>query len=281
MGIRWAISLNNLSHAMAQRNWKIFADLGYLLIDEAQKIYKNDSCDLDLKNPVFALDSTTIDLCLSLFPWADFRLNKAGIKVHTLLNTKSSIPVFIRISAAKMHDVNILDELKIIPGAWYIMDRGYMDFERLFELHTSGVKFVTRAKSNIKLKRMYSRKVDKDLGFRCDQIVHLTGVRSSKFYPEKIRIVKYFDKEKNKDFTFLTNDFDQPSETIAALYKRRWQVELFFRWIKQNLHVKKFFGQNENAVRTQIWVAICTYLLVAIMKRELKVTFSYHNYYTF
>ena len=270
MGIRGAISLNNLSHAMAQRDWKIFADLGYLLIDEAQNLYKNDSYDLDLKNPVFALDSTTIDLCLSLFTWADFRSKKAGIKVHTLLDTKSAIPVFIRISAAQMHDVNILDELKIIPGAWYVMDRGYMDFERLFQIHTTGAKFVTRAKSNIKLKRMYSRKVDKASGFRCDQTVRLTGQRSSKFYPEKLRIIKFFDEEKNKKLIFLTNDFDQSSETIATLYKRRWQVELFFKWIKQNLHVKKFFGQTENAVRIQIWVAICTYLLVAIMRRVLK-----------
>lgn len=270
MGIRGAISLNNLSHAMAQRDWKIFADLGYLLIDEAQNLYKNDSYDLDLKNPVFALDSTTIDLCLSLFTWADFRSKKAGIKVHTLLDTKSAIPVFIRISAAQMHDVNILDELKIIPGAWYVMDRGYMDFERLFQIHTTGAKFVTRAKSNIKLKRMYSRKVDKASGFRCDQTVRLTGQRSSKFYPEKLRIIKFFDEEKNKKLIFLTNDFDQSSETIATLYKHRWQVELFFKWIKQNLHVKKFFGQTENAVRIQIWVAICTYLLVAIMRRVLK-----------
>ena len=225
---------------------------------------------LDLKNPVFALDSTTIDLCLSLFTWADFRSKKAGIKVHTLLDTKSAIPVFIRISAAQMHDVNILDELKIIPGAWYVMDRGYMDFERLFQIHTTGAKFVTRAKSNIKLKRMYSRKVDKASGFRCDQTVRLTGQRSSKFYPEKLRIIKFFDEEKNKKLIFLTNDFDQSSETIATLYKRRWQVELFFKWIKQNLHVKKFFGQTENAVRIQIWVAICTYLLVAIMRQVLK-----------
>jgi len=238
MGMR-TVSLNNISNALRQRNCQIFADMGYFLIDEARKIYKNESCNLGLNEPVFAFDSTTIDLCLSVFPWAKFRSKKGGIKVHTLINTSTLIPEYIHITNANMHDVKAMDALPLQKGSWYIMDRAYLDFKRLHRLHAAGAKFVTRVKKTTKLERQRSRKVDKTTGIRYDQIVRVSGKITAKRCPEKLRKIKFYDPENGRRLMFLTNDFDQPAETIAALYKRRWQVELFFRWIKQNLHVKK------------------------------------------
>ena len=270
MGIR-SVSRNNLSNASQKRDWKIFAELGNILIAEAKVLYGQAVWNKTKSNPVFALDSTTIDLCLSLFDWADFRSTKAAIKVHTLLDVHTGIPHFIRISKGKMHDVNILDELPITAGAYYVMDRGYNDFKRLYRIDQEDASFVVRAKKNTKVKRIYSRTVDKSTGLRCDQTVAFIGFYSRKSYPQKIRRIKYYDEEHKRRLVFLTNDFDLSALAVADLYKKRWQVELFFKWIKQNLRVKRFFGQSENAVRSQIWISICTYLLVAILRKRLKI----------
>ena len=232
MGMK-SVSLNNVSNALRQRNWRIFADMGYFLIDEARKIYQKESRDPDLNEPVFAFDSTTIDLCLSVFPWAKFRTTKGGIKVHALVNTATLIPEYIRIANAKMHDVNAMDDLPLSQGAWYVMDRAYLDYRRLYRFHTAGTKFVTRVKRTNKFERQRSRKVDKTTGVRFDQIVRIHGKIAAKRYPEKLRRIKFYDAENDRRMMFLTNDFEQPAETIAALYKRRWQVELFFKWIKK------------------------------------------------
>ena len=270
MGIR-SVSRNNLSNASQKRDWKIFAELGNILIAEAKVLYGQAVWNKTKSNPVFALDSTTIDLCLSLFDWADFRSTKAAIKVHTLLDVHTGIPHFIRISKGKMHDVNILDELPITAGAYYVMDRGYNDFKRLYRIDREKASFVVRAKKNTKVKRIYSRTVDKSTGLRCDQTVAFIGFYSRKSYPQNIRRIKYYDEEHKRRLVFLTNDFDLSALAVADLYKKRWQVELFFKWIKQNLRVKRFFGQSENAVRSQIWISICTYLLVAILRKRLKI----------
>ena len=270
MGIR-SVSRNNLSNASQKRDWKIFAELGNILIAEAKVLYGQAVWNKTKSNPVFALDSTTIDLCLSLFDWADFRSTKAAIKVHTLLDVHTGIPHFIRISKGKMHDVNILDELPITAGAYYVMDRGYNDFKRLYRIDQEDASFVVRAKKNTKVKRIYSRTVDKSTGLRCDQTVAFIGFYSRKSYPQNIRRIKYYDEEHKRRLVFLTNDFDLSALAVADLYKKRWQVELFFKWIKQNLRVKRFFGQSENAVRSQIWISICTYLLVAILRKRLKI----------
>jgi len=277
MGIRGHVSHSTLSDANTSRDWRIYADFAQVLINMARELYAEDDFGVDLKNTVYALDSTTIDLCLSVFPWAKFRRSKAAIKLHTLLDLRGPIPTFIEITDGKVHDVNILDLLLPEPGSYYIMDRAYLDFERLYALNRGGAFFITRAKSNTKSRRIYSRPVDKSTGIICDQSVVLTIAKSRKDYPEKLRRVRYFDAEINKRFAFLTNDFMLEPLVIAQLYKCRWQVELFFKWIKQHLRIKSFFGTSANAVKTQIWIAISVYVLVAIIKKQLKLQ---HSLYT-
>jgi len=272
MGIRSQIARNTLSNANNTRDWRIYADFSQVLIHSARDLYLNEDFGVDLANTVYALDATTIDLCFSVFPWARFRKNKAGIKLHTLLDLRGNIPTFIEITEALLHDVNILDVLVAEPGACYIMDRGYLDFSRLYRWTLSGIFFIIRSKSNFKFRRVYSRKIDKSTGLRFDQTIVLTN--SFKDYPEKLRRIGFFDSENNKLLIFLTNDFSLPALTIAQLYKCRWQVELFFKWIKQHLRIKSFFGTSENAVKTQIWIAISIYVLVAIIKKRLNIQHS-------
>jgi transposase len=269
VGIRGTVSRSTLADANEKRDWRIYADLAQVLITEARELYANEDFGVELDNTVYALDASTIDLCLSLFPWARFRKRKGAVKLHTLLNLRGNIPEFIHISDGKLHDVNVLDILIPEAGSIYVMDRGYVDFARLFSMHQALAFFVTRAKSNFKCRRRYSRPVDKRTGLRCDQTVVLTGVRSRGDYPEPMRRIVYYDEETEKRFVFLTNNFVLPALTIAQLYKSRWQVELFFKWIKQHLRIKAFYGTSENAVKTQIWSAICVYVLVAIVKKKL------------
>ena len=272
MGIHSTVSRNNLSNANEKRDWRIYAEFAQFLIVEARRLYADEELAVDLEASVYALDSTTIDLCLSMFPWARFRKRKGAIKMHTLLNLRGSIPEFILISDGKMHDVNVLDYLVPAPGAYYLMDRGYLDFERLYEIKTCQAFFVTRAKDNFASKRRYSRPVDRTTGLICDQSVLLTSFYPSKAYPEPLRRIKFRDPE-NPDslLVFLTNDFSLPAMTITKLYKARWMIELFFKWIKQHLRIKAFLGTTPNAVKTQIWIAISTYLLVAILKKRLRI----------
>jgi len=277
MGIRSPVSRNNLANANKVRDWRIYADLAYSLIQTARKLYVNESFGLELENSVYALDATTIDLCLSMFPWARFRKNKGAIKLHTLLDLRGSIPTFIHISDGKLHEVNTLDIVPLEAGAFYVMDRGYLDFERLHAITQSSAFFVIRAKSNLKCRRVYSHPVDKAAGLLCDQSVLLTGFYQAKDYPDKLRRVKYHDVENDKTLVFLTNNFTLPAKTIAELYRCRWQVELFFRWIKQNLRIKTFYGTSENAVKAQIWIAVSVYVLVAIMKKRLKIEASLYT----
>ena len=277
MGIRGKISRSTLAYANENRDWRIYCDFAQILIHEARQLYANDDFDLELQQTVYALDSSTIDLCLSVFPWARFRKTKGAIKLHTLLDLRGNIPSFVAITDGKVHDVNILDVLIPEPGAIYVMDKAYLDFERLYHLDQCAAFFVTRAKSNTKLKRLYSRAVDKSTGVKCDQVVVLTGYYTKKAYPEKLRRVKFFDAENNRRFVFLTNQFGLPPETIASLYRSRWQVELFFKWIKQHLRIKAFYGTSENAVKTQIWIAISVYVLVAIIKKRLKLELSLYT----
>ena len=277
MGIRGKVSRSTLADANENRDWHIYADFAQELIHIARGLYVNDSFGVELAQTAYALDSTTIDLCLSLFPWARFRKRKGAIKLHTLLDLRGNIPSFIRITEGKVHDVNILDELIPEPGAFYIMDRGYIDFARLYTLAQCLAFFVTRAKSNLKFRRLYSHPVDKTTGLRCDQIIVLTGVNTSDGYPEKLRRIRYFDAESSKKLTFLTNNFVSPALTIARLYKCRWQVELFFKWIKQHLRIKSFYGTSENAVKSQIWIAISVYILVAIVKKRLHLDLSLYT----
>jgi len=277
MGIRGRISRSTLAYANEKRDWRIYADFAQILIQEAKKLYFNEPFGVEIDETVYAFDSTTIDLCLSLFPWAKFRKHKGAIKMHTLLNLHGSIPEFIRITDGKVHDVNILDEIFPEPGSFYVMDRGYTDFKRLFRFTQSFAFFIIRAKSNLDFQRISSKKVDRSTGILCDQIIILTGVKTSKLYYEKLRRVKYFDNETNKTLVFLTNNFTFPALTIAELFRCRWQIELFFKWIKQNLRIKAFYGTSENAVKTQIWIAVTTYLLVAIMKKLLKVELSLYT----
>jgi transposase len=277
MGIRGNVSRSTLADANESRDWRIYADFAQVLIHIAKDLYINDDFGIELKETVYALDSTTIDLCLSLFPWAHFRKEKGAIKLHALLDLRGSIPSFIKITDGKVHDVNILDELVPEPGSFYIMDRGYVDFSRLHTFLEFSAFFVTRAKSNLKFRRLYSRPVDKSIGLRCDQTIALTGIKTAKQYPEKIRRIRYIDFENDKNLTFLTNNFTLPAFTIALLYKCRWQVELFFKWIKQHLRIKAFYGTSENAVKTQIWIAISVYVLVAIIKKRLNLK---HSLYT-
>jgi hypothetical protein len=273
-GIRGSVSRNTLAKANETRDWRIYADFAHVLINKARKLYANEELGLQLKQAVYALDSTTIDLCLSLFPWAEFRKHKAAVKIHTLIDLRGSIPCFIRITNGKVHDVNILDELVLEPGSFYIIDRGYLDFARLYTFTQSLSFFVTRAKSNFDYRRLYYRKVDRTTGLRCDQTIRLNGYYASQDYPAVLRRIGYFDAETNKRFVFLTNNFTLSALTIARLYKCRWQIELFFKWIKQYLRIKTFFGISRNSVKTQIWIAISVYVLVAIVKKEIKIELS-------
>jgi len=277
MGIRSAVSRNNLANANKVRDWRIYADLARSLIQTARKLYANDSFGLELENTVYALDATTIDLCLSMFPWANFRKSKGAVKLHTLLDLRGSIPTFIHISDGKLHEVNTLDIVPLEAGAFYVMDRGYLDFARLYTISQACAFFVIRAKSNLKCRRVYSYQTDRATGLICDQSVMLTGFYQAKGYPDKLRRVKYYDAETNKTLVFLTNNFTLPAMTIADLYRCRWQVELFFKWIKQNLRIKTFYGTSENAVKAQIWIAVSVYLLVAIMKKRLKIQASLYT----
>jgi len=278
MGFRAAVKRSTLADANESRDWRIWFDLAALLIRRARKLYASDSLGVELDNTVYALDSTTIDLCLSLFDWAPFRSTKAAIKLHTLLDLRGSIPAFIHISDGKLHDVNVLvDMLSLEAGAFYVMDRGYVDFERLYTLHQAGAFFVTRAKSPMNARRVYSAPVDRDTGVICDQRVMLNGYYSAKKYPEHLRRIRFKDPESGKTLVFLTNNTALPALTICALYKRRWQVELFFKWIKQHLRIKKFLGTSENAVKTQVWCAVATYVLIAIVKKELQLNASLYT----
>ena len=277
MGIRGGISRNTLSNANKVRDWRIYADFAQSLIQIARKLYVDEDIGAELDNTVYALDATTIDLCLSVFPWAHFRSTKAAVKLHTLLDLRGAIPTFIHISDGKLHDVNVLDLLLSEVGAFYVMDRGYVDFSRLFTLHQGSAFFVIRAKSNFQCRRLYSRPVDKSVGLRCDQTVHLTGFYAARDYPEKLRRIKYHDLKTGKTFVFLTNNFMLPAMTIADLYRCRWQVELFFKWIKQHLRIKSFYGTTDNAVKTQIWIAISVYVQVAIIKKRLNLNASLYT----
>jgi hypothetical protein len=277
MGIRAKVSRTTLARANENRDWRIYADFAQVLIHIARPLYAGEDLGLDLKQTVYALDSTTISLCLSLFPWALFQKTKGAIKLHTLLDLRGSIPTFIRITDGKVYDVNILDELTPEPGSFYILDRGYLDFARLFRLTQQAAFFVTRIKSNTKLRRLYSRPVDRTTGLRSDHIVVLTDPSAAKDYPEKLRLVRYLDADTQKYFAFLSNNFTLPALTIAKLYKLRWQIELFFKWIKQHLRIKTFFGTSENAVKTQIWIAISAYVLVAILKKQLDLKQSLYS----
>lgn len=278
MGFRSIVSRNTLANANEQRDWRIYADFAQILINQARVLYRNDPFGVDLEKTVYALDSTTIDLCLSLFPWARFRAAKAAVKMHTLLDLRGNIPTFIDITDGKIHDVNVLDVLIPEPGAIYLMDRGYIDFDRLYTLHQAGAFFVTRSKSNLKFKRIYSHPINRKDDLRCDQTIELINYYSGKDYPEKLRRVKKYDKEQNRTLVFLTNLFSLPALLIAALYKCRWQVELFFKWIKQNLKIVSFFGTSVNAVKTQIWIAISVYVLVAIIKKRLNLSISLYTF---
>lgn len=277
MGIRSSVSRNNLANANKVRDWRIYADLAHSLIQTARKLYADESFGLELDNTVYALDATTIDLCLSMFPWASFRRNKGAVKLHTLLDLRGSIPTFIHISDGKLHEVNTLDILPLEAGAFYVMDRGYLDFARLYKISQACAFFVIRAKSNLKCQRVYSHPVDKTTGLICDQSVMLTGFYQAKDYPDKLRRVKYYDAVTDKTLVFLTNNFTLPAMTITELYRCRWQVELFFKWIKQNLRIKTFYGTSENAVKAQIWIAVSVYLIVAIMKKRLKIEASLYT----
>jgi Transposase DDE domain/Domain of unknown function (DUF4372) len=271
MGLRGGISRNNLSNANRERDWRIYADFAQILIHQARALYAEEDLGIDLDATVYALDASTIDLCLSMFPWARFRQTKGAVKMHTLLNLQGNIPEFILISDGKLHDVNVLDYLLPMPGAYYVMDRGYLDFGRLYELHQAKAYFVTRAKKNFTFQRRYSREVDKASGIQCDQTVILETFYSYQGYPEPLRRIRYYDQSLDKRLVFLTNNFDLLATTIAALYKSRWRIELFFKWIKQHLRIKSFYGTSQNAVKAQIWIAVSVYLLVAIAKKRLGI----------
>jgi transposase len=277
MGIRGKVSRNTLAKANETRDWRIYSDFAKILIHEARQLYVDEDFGLELKETVYALDSSTIDLCLSVFPWARFRKTKGAVKLHTLLDLKGDIPTFIWITDGKVHDVNVLDHLIPEPGSIYVMDRAYLDFQRLYQLHQCSAIFVIRSKTNTGLRRLYSHRIDKSTGVRCDQTVVLTGYYSKKDYPEKLRRIKYFDADKGRSFVFLTNQFTLPPVIIADLYRYRWRVEIFFKWIKQHLRIKSFFGTSQNAVKTQIWIAVSTYVLVAIMKKRLKTDLTLYT----
>jgi Domain of unknown function (DUF4372)/Transposase DDE domain len=276
-GIRSTVARNTLAHANAVRDWRIYADFAQSLIGIARRLYVQEPFGVELQETVYALDTTTIDLCLSVFSWAPFRLAKAAVKLHTLLDLRGNIPTFIHISDGKMHEVNILDQLLPEPGAFYIMDRGFLDFERLYRFHQAGSFFVTRGKSNLKVQRRYSHPVDRNTGLICDQSVVLTGFYSHQGFEAPLRRIRFKDPETAKTLVFLTNNFVLPAFTITELYRCRWQVELFFKWIKQHLRIKVFFGTSENAVKSQIWIAVSAYVLVAIVKKRLNLSASLYE----
>ena len=271
LGLRGGIARNTLAHANQQRDWRLYADVAHALIRIARPLYAEEDLGLELDNTVYALDSSTIDLCLSVFPWAHFRQTKAAVKLHTLLDLQGSIPTFIHVSDGKLHDVNVLDLLIPEPGALYVMDRAYLDFQRLFTLTLAAAFFVIRNKANIRYRRRYSRPVDKTTGLLCDQTIVLTGTNTPAYYPQPLRRISCRDPQTHTTFEFLTNHFALPAHTITELYRYRWRVELFFKWIKQHLRIKAFFGTSENAVKTQLWTAISVYVLVAIIKKRLKL----------
>src|SRR5438093_833438 len=277
LGIRSAVARNTLANANAVRDWHIYADFAQSLIGIARPLYVDEPFGVDLKDTVYALDTTTIDLCLSVFPWAPFQATKAAVKLHTLLDLRGNIPTFIHISDGKMHEVNILDQLVPEPGAFYIMDRGFLDFARLYRFHQAGAFFVTRAKCNTKAQRRYSHRVDRSTGLICDQTIFLTGVHSPQDYQAPLRRIRFKDPETAKTLIFLTNNFVLPAFTITELYRCRWQVELFFKWIKQHLRIKAFFGTSENAAKSQIWIAVSAYVLVAIVKKRLQLPASLYE----
>jgi hypothetical protein len=277
MGFRSRISRNTLSNANQVRDWRIYADFAQVLIAQARALYAHDSFGAELEHTAYALDSSTIDLCLSLFPWARFRQHKGAVKLHTLLDLRGNIPTVLFITPGRVHDVNILDALVVEAGAFYLLDRGYLDFARLYRLHQALGFFVTRAKRNFRFRYLDSRPVDRTTGVHSDQTVRLYGFYSQQGYPERLRRIRFFDGEKRKWLVFLTNNFTLPARTIAQLYKCRWQVELFFKWIKQHLRIKAFYGTSENAVKTQIWIAIAVYVLVAIVKKRLHLDASLYT----
>jgi hypothetical protein len=278
IGFRGAVSRTTLADANERRDWRIFQDFGHVLIRRAQQLYQSDALAIELKQPLYAFDSTTIDLCLSLFPWAEFRKTKAAVKMHTLIDLRGSIPVWVAITTGKVHDVKMLDAMPVAKNAFYTMDKGYVDFARLYGIHKQGAFFVIRAKENLKCRRLYSLPKNKVAGVRADQVITLVTHKSKKGYPERLRRVSFVDKERDKRLVFLTNNFEIPAETVAAVYKQRWQVELFFKWIKQHLRIKSFIGTSVNAVKSQIWVALCIYLLVAITKKKLDIPCSLYTF---
>jgi hypothetical protein len=277
MGFRAPVRRSTLADANQLRDWRIYAELAERLMAQARRFYASESLGIDLDAAAYALDSTTVDLCLSLFPWAHFRSTKSAIKVHTLLDLRGSIPAFIRVTSGDRHDVNMLDEIVIEPGAYYVMDRGYLDFFRLHRIHLAGAFFVTRARSDQRVRRVYSRPADKPSGIMADQLVSLEVFRTHRDYPSHLRRIRFHDPETGKRLVFLTNQFTLPAKTICALYKSRWRVELFFKWIKQHLRIKAFYGTTENAVKTQIWIAVSVYLLVAIIKKRLQLPGSLYT----
>jgi len=278
MGFRSIVSRNTLAHANEKRDWRIYAEFAQILIHYARSLYQDDDFGMALKDTVYALDSTTIDLCLSLFPWAIFRQRKAAIKLHTLMDLRGYIPTFIWLTDGRFHDVNILDYLIPEPGSIYLFDRGYTDFSRLYTLHLFGAFFVILAKSNLCFKRIYSHTIDKSSGLRCDQTIALSNYYAHHDYPEKLRRVKYYDSEHERQLVFLSNIFTLSALQIAELYRHRWRIEIFFRWIKQNLRIKSFYGTSPNAVKTQIWIAISVYILIAIIKKRLKIDVSLYTF---
>jgi Transposase DDE domain/Domain of unknown function (DUF4372) len=271
MGIRGTVSRSTLADANETRDWRIYADFAQVLIAEARPLYLDDALGVDLANTVYALDSTTIDLCMTLFPWARYKRTQHALKLHTLLDLRGHIPTFIRVTPAQVHDVNILDQLTPEAGAFYVMDRGYLDFERLHRWTREGAFFVTRARKNFRFKRIQSHPIDKTTGVQCDQTIALLWFYSAKGYPDQLRRIRYWDAQREKRLVFLTNNFSLPAPAVADLYRCRWQVELFFKWIKQHLRIKAFYGTSQNAVKTQVWTAVSSYLLVAIMRKRLKL----------
>jgi len=277
MGFRGKISRNTLAHANQVRDWRIYADFAQILIAQARSLYAQETFGVELKQTVYAFDATTIDLCLSLFPWAQFRQRKGAIKLHTLMDLRGSIPTLIFVTHGKIHEIKLLDELLVEPGAIYIFDRGYLDFARLYKIHQARAFFIIRAKSNFRFRRIYSQPANKSMGLQADQIIELHGFYARQDYPERLRRIRYFDTAKNKRLIFLTNHVALPAFTIAELFRCRWKIELFFKWIKQHLRIKAFYGTSENAVKTQIWIAISIYVLVAIIKKKLKVKASLYT----
>ena len=277
MGFRGNISRNTLAHANQVRDWRIYGDFAHVLIGQARILYAQEDFGVQLKQTVYAFDATTIDLCLSLFPWAQFRQRKGAIKLHTLMDLRGSIPTLIFVTHGKVHEVNLLDDLPIEPGAVYIFDRGYLDFARLYKIHRAGAFFVIRAKSNFRFRRLYSQKANKAKGIQADQIIELHGFYARRDYPDRLRRIRFYDAEKKKRLIFLTNNFILPATTIAELFRCRWKIELFSKWVKQHLRIKAFYGTSENAVKTQIWIAISAYVLVAIIKKKLKVEASLYT----